>query len=94
MITYKAMFKFVEGGVHTQVLDFPGVISWGDDLVEARRMVASALEDIAETLILMGRPLPLPNPALNDPEADIQEPVYLLITGASQVVTVPLEMAR
>ena len=27
MLTYKAMYKFVEGGVHAEVLDFPGVIT-------------------------------------------------------------------
>jgi len=29
MLTYKAMYKFLEQGVHGEVLDFPGVISWG-----------------------------------------------------------------
>ena len=29
MVTYKAMHKYVVGGVHAEVLDFPGTISWG-----------------------------------------------------------------
>ena len=29
MVTYKAMYKYVVGGVHAEVLDFPGTISWG-----------------------------------------------------------------
>ena len=42
MLTYKAMYKYVEGGVHAEVLDFPGVISFGATLEDARRMLASA----------------------------------------------------
>jgi predicted RNase H-like HicB family nuclease len=91
MIVYKAMFKFDEGGVHAQVLDFLGAVSCGADLKEARMMIASALEDMAETHILTGRPIPKPNPELTDPEADLEEPVYLLIEGASRVKTIALE---
>ena len=29
MLTYKAMFKFVQDGVHAEILDFPGVITFG-----------------------------------------------------------------
>ena len=29
MLTYKAMFKFVDDGVHAEILDFPGVITFG-----------------------------------------------------------------
>jgi len=94
MITYKAMFIFDPDGVHAQVLDFPGATSCGKDLEEARRMVASALEDMAETYILMGRPLPLPNPSISDPEAELEEPIHLLLTGTSRVVTLPAELAR
>ena len=94
MITYKAMFIFDEDGVHAEVLDFPGAISCGKDLDEARRMVASALEDMAETYVLMGRPLPLPDPSISDPEADLVEPVHLLLTGASRVVTLPADLVR
>jgi hypothetical protein len=32
MLTYKAMYKFVEGGVHAEVLDFPGVMTSGANL--------------------------------------------------------------
>jgi hypothetical protein len=50
MLTYKAMYKYVDGGVHADVLDFPGAISSGRDLNEAREMLASALVDMAETI--------------------------------------------
>lgn len=88
MLTYKAMYKSVEGGVHAQVLDFPGVISSGSDMESARRMLASALVDMAETNLLNGEPLPQPDPTCSDPEADLEEPIHLLLTAASRVSTV------
>jgi len=48
MVTYRAMFKFVEGGVHAEVLDFPGVITCGATLDEARALLQGALVDLAE----------------------------------------------
>jgi len=89
MITYKAMYKFVEGGVHAQVLDFPGAITCADTLQEARRLLGSALVDMAETLILEHEPLPRPNSSATDPESDIEEPIYLLLTGATHIKIVP-----
>ncbi len=93
MLTYKAMYKFVEGGVHAEVLDFPGVISCGRDLGEARKMLSSALVDMAETNLLHGEALPLPDPSAADPEADLDEPIHLIFTAASRVVNVAQETA-
>jgi predicted RNase H-like HicB family nuclease len=76
MLTYKAMYKFLDDGVHGEVLDFPGVITCGKDLAEARYLLASALTDMAETNLLYGEPLPLPNPSVTDPEADLEEPIH------------------
>ncbi len=56
MLTYKAMFKFVQDGVHAEILDFPGVITFGASHEEARRLLASALVDMAETNLLLGEP--------------------------------------
>ncbi len=89
MLTYKAMYKYLDEGVHAEVLDFPGVISFGDDLSEARRMLASALVDMAETNLLQGEPLPHPDPTCSDPDTDIEEPIHLLLTAASRVTLVP-----
>jgi predicted RNase H-like HicB family nuclease len=89
MLTYKAMYKFLEHGVHAEVLDFPGAITAGDTLQEARRLLASALVDMAETTLLHGEPLPLPDPLCNDPEADLEEPIHLLLTATSHVRVVP-----
>lgn len=89
-MTYKAMFKFLgDQGVHAEVLDFPGVITCGADLDEARRLLASALVDMAETNLLAGEPLPIPDPNCADPDADIEEPIHLLLTAASRVTIVP-----
>jgi len=85
MITYRAMFKFLDEGVHGEVLDFPGVITWGADLAEARKMLASALVDMAETCFLKGEPLPLPDPHVSEEESDLEEPIYLLVQAASRV---------
>jgi predicted RNase H-like HicB family nuclease len=90
MLTYKAMYKFTDAGVHGEVLDFPGTLTCGADLAEARRLLASALVDMAETSLAFGEPLPRPDPFATDPEADIEEPIHLLLTAASQVHTEPL----
>lgn len=89
MLTYKAMYKFLDEGVHGEVLDFPGVITWGVDLEETRRLLASALVDMAETNLLHGEPLPQPAPTITDPDADLEEPIYLLLTAAARVAVVP-----
>jgi predicted RNase H-like HicB family nuclease len=89
MLTYKAMYKFLDEGVHAEVLDFPGAITCGEDLPEARRLLASALVDMAETHLLSGEPLPPPDPSRTDPEADLEEPIHLLLTAASRVSLVP-----
>ena len=89
MITYRAMYKFLDDGVHAEVMDFPGVISCGKDLDEARRMLQSALVDVAETNLGLGEPLPMPDSAITDDEADLEEPIHLLLTAATRVLEVP-----
>ena len=58
MLTYKAMYKFLPDGVHGEVLDFPGVITCAENLDEARRMLASALVDMAEASLLQANSYP------------------------------------
>ena len=48
MLKYKAGYKYVDGGVHAQVLDFPAAITCARDLDEARRLLGIALVDVAE----------------------------------------------
>ena len=89
MLTYKAMYKFVDGGVHAEVLDFPGAITCGEDLAMRGDCWPPPWSDMAETLLLAGEPLPTPDPACTDPESDLEEPIHLLLTAASRVKLVP-----
>lgn len=89
MLTYKAMYKFTDDGVHGEVLDFPGVITCGRDLGETRRLLADALVDMAETNLLMGENLPRPNPDASDSESDIDEPIHLILNASSRYVVTP-----
>ncbi|RKZ92746.1 MAG: hypothetical protein DRR19_03270 [Candidatus Parabeggiatoa sp. nov. 1] len=91
MLTYKAMYKFLDEGVHGEVLDFPGTLTFGENLQEARRLLASALVDMAETNLMRGEPLPQPVPSCTDPEADLEEPIHLLLTATHRVRIVPEE---
>ena len=81
--------RSVEHSVHAEVLDFPGTITAGDTLQEARRLLASALVDMAETALLHGEPLPQPDLSCTDPEADLEEPIHLLLTAASHIRIIP-----
>ena len=89
MLIYKAVYKFLDEGVHAEVLDFPGTITYGETMREARRLLASALVDMAETALLQGEPLPQPNSSCTDSEADLEEPIHLLLTAASEVSVLP-----
>lgn len=89
MLEYKAGYKFVDGGVHAQVLDFPAVITCGVDFDHARRMLGGALIDVAETLLAMGEPLPRPDPSVSDPEMDLEEPIFLHLTASSATTSEP-----
>lgn len=89
MLTYKAMFKFLDDGVHGEVLDFAGVITCGKSLDQTRKLLADALVDMAETNLLLGESLPIPNPDLTNREADLEEPIYLIINAATNIKVTP-----
>jgi predicted RNase H-like HicB family nuclease len=89
MLQYKAGYKFVEGGVHAQVVDFPAVITCASDLTEARRLLTAALLDMAQTRMELGQSLPAPDPKAGDPEMDIEEPIYLHLSASSDVIETP-----
>ena len=59
--------------VVAEVLDFPGAVSQGFDLTDARLMIASVLEDMAQVHLEEGKPLPVPNPNATAPQADLVE---------------------
>jgi predicted RNase H-like HicB family nuclease len=92
MLVYKSAFKWEDGICLAEVLDFPGTVACGDSLGQARAALAEALRDMAETNLLRGEPLPLPDPSRNDPDAELFEPIYLILqTGQrlDQQVAVP-----
>src|SRR5262249_28781989 len=82
MLLYKAMYKTIDEGVHAEVLNFPGTISFGADLEEGRRMLASALVDMAETNAIRGEPLPTPDTHCTDPNADLEEPILCRLASS------------
>ena len=71
----KSAYRWEEGVCLGEVLDFPGTASFGETLEEARRNLAGALSDMAETNLLRGEPLPVPDPSRTDPSAELEEPI-------------------
>ena len=63
-----------------EVLDFPArcrsATRW-----RSPQNLAGALFDMAETNLLAGEALPLPDPKGSDPDADLEEPLYLRWSG-------------
>jgi predicted RNase H-like HicB family nuclease len=65
--------------VVAEALDFPGAVPQGFDLQDARMMIASALENLAQALLEEGKPLPMPAEGTHHPDADLNEPVPLYV---------------
>lgn len=80
MITYRAAFWHVGGGVRAQVLDFPEARTQAPDLDAARRALTAVLLDMAERRLTRGESLPVPLPAPPETDADVQEPIELCVT--------------
>lgn len=59
--------------VVAEALDFPGALSQGFDLADARLMIASAIEELAASQLEEGKPLPRPDPEAAAPDADLIE---------------------
>ena len=91
MLTYKAAYVTIPEGVHAEVIDFPGVMTSGKTLDEARRTLASALVDMAETNLLFGEALPVPDPNCAHPDADLEEPIHLVLSAGARVKVELLE---
>ena len=71
--------------VVAEALDFPGAVTQSFDLADARLMMASAMEDLAQCLLEEGKPLPTPNPDAAA-DADLVELVPLTVhVGALRV---------
>lgn len=85
MLIYKSAYRWEEGVCLGEVVDFPGTVSFGNTLDESRENLAGALRDMAETNLLRGEPLPLPDATRSDPQAELEEPIYLLLQTGRQI---------
>jgi predicted RNase H-like HicB family nuclease len=65
--------------VVAEALDFPGAVTQGFDLPDARLMISSAMEDLARLLLEEGKPLPVPDPTAAAGDADLIELVPLSV---------------
>jgi len=87
MLRYHVAYYLPRGQdrmVVAEVLDFPGVLSQGFDLPDARLMIASALEDVAQLYIEEGKPLPAPDPEVSASDADLVELLPLSVEVGMQ----------
>lgn len=87
MLVYKSAYRWEDGICLGEVLDFPGTVSFGHSLDEARENLAGALRDMAETNLLRGEPLPVPDSARSDPQAELDEPIYLVLQAGQHIST-------
>lgn len=74
------------GMVIAAALDFPGAVSQGFDLADARVMISSAMEDLAQLFLEEGKPLPTPAAEVEEPGADLIELVPLSVHAGSHPV--------
>lgn len=65
--------------VVAEALDFPGAAGQGFDIADARLMISSAMEELADLLLEEGKLLPQPNPEAASPDADLIELIPLSI---------------
>jgi predicted RNase H-like HicB family nuclease len=82
MLRYHVAFylpKTAGDFVVAEALDFPGAVSQGFDLPDARLMIASAMEDLAQILLEEGKPLPVPDAGASAEDADLVEMVPLSV---------------
>ena len=85
MLRYHVAFFMpdaADGMVVAEALDFPGAVSQGFDLPDARLMIASAMEDLAQMLLEEGRPLPIPSTDAPPSDADLIELIRFRLTSA------------
>jgi predicted RNase H-like HicB family nuclease len=74
MLEYHAAYFPVEDGWYlAKVLDFPGVISQGKDLDDAKYMIRDALRLMIDCALEQGEALPKPNPRARSKKALLVE---------------------
>jgi hypothetical protein len=69
--------------VVAEALDFPGAVTQGFDLPDARVMIAGALEDLALALLEEGKALPVPSADVQCDDGDFIELVPLSVDSAT-----------
>lgn len=82
MLLYHVAFHLPKAAgqmVFAEAIDFPGALSQGFDLADARLMIASAMEDLAESMLEEGKGLPAPDPSAEAPDADLMELIPLTV---------------
>jgi predicted RNase H-like HicB family nuclease len=82
MLRYHVAFYLPKASgdmVVAEALDFPGAVTQGFDLPDARLMISSALEDLAQALLEEGKPLPVPSEEAHGLDADLIELVPLSV---------------
>jgi len=87
MLRYHVAFYLPKehgGMVVAEALDFPGAVSQGFDLPDARLMIASAMEDLAQILIEEGKALPIPREDAASADADLVELIPLTVHVGAQ----------
>jgi predicted RNase H-like HicB family nuclease len=86
MLEYHAAYFEVEDGWYMgKVLDFPGVVTQGKTLDAAKKMVRSALRDMAIWYMEDGLPFPQPKPKIKDKKAVFTEIIRLSVRAKSGV---------
>ncbi len=86
MLEYHAAYYPIEDDWYlAKVLDFPGVVTQGKSLNAAKKMLRSALQDMAVWYIEDRKPLPQPNANAKDKKAEIAETVRLVVKATSGV---------
>ncbi len=89
MLRYHVAYYLPRGEdrmVVAEVLDFPAVCSQGFDLADARVMIASALEEMAQLFLEEGKPLPVPDVSAVSADAELVELSPLSVeTGVSRL---------
>jgi predicted RNase H-like HicB family nuclease len=76
MLRYHVAFYLPKAAgemVVAEALDFPGAVTQGFDLPDARLRIANAMEDLAHILHEEGRPLPVAGPDAVAVDADLIE---------------------
>lgn len=87
MLVNRSAYKWEAGFCMGEVMDFPSTISCGNTLDEARTSLAGALQDMAETNLLRGEPVPILDSSRSDFSTELEEPIYLLLQTSQLIVS-------